>query len=76
MTTSKWTTETEHFELRVAGGNLAELRLALDDIEQAATAWGSDAASWATDGDAVVMRFPGSTQSVGGWPAEAGETHG
>lgn len=74
MTTSKWTTETEHFELRVTGGNVAELRLALDDIEQAATEWGADVASWETDGDAVVMRFPGSTKSVGGWPAEADST--
>lgn len=76
MTTSKWTTEAEYFELRVAGGNVAELRLALDDIEQAATEWGADVATWATDGDAVVMRFPGSTKSVGGWPAEEAETHG
>ena len=66
MTATKWTTTREVYEMRVYGSDVEELSASIGEFLDEAQAWGSTP-SWKVDGDSIVLSFPETENSVGGW---------
>lgn len=72
MTVSYWQTQQDIYEVRVYGNSPEELAGALGRMGNECRTYNdsTDAMTWRTDGDAIVISFPGMSQS-GGWDPEA-----